>query len=213
MTVRILDFAHASEYITRIGQSSGPEGALLEADEQALLRRTLKRDGVEPVLKRLREVVASVPEQAEVATQGAYLETRVAQMAYQHFMAEGWPIGSGVVESANKLVVEDRLKDAGMHWAERNVNPLLALRNAVCNDRWQESWNVIEQAQREKVSAKRQEKRVTRQFSPPSLTPVTKSEAADEAVARTSDKPLAKPLHPWRRTWSIRRQREIAGSA
>jgi hypothetical protein len=32
-----------------------------------------------------------------------------------------------MVESANKLVVEDRLKGAGMHWADANVNPLLAL--------------------------------------------------------------------------------------
>ena len=53
-----------------------------------------------------------------------------------------------MVESANKLVVEDRLKGAGMHWAEANVNPMLALRNAVCNDRWEESWTVIEREQR-----------------------------------------------------------------
>jgi hypothetical protein len=45
-----------------------------------------------------------------------------------------------MVESANKLVVEARLKGAGMHWAQASVNPLLALRNAVCNDRWAEAW-------------------------------------------------------------------------
>jgi hypothetical protein len=62
----------------------------------------------------------------------------VAEMQYPRFRAEGWPIGSGMVESAHKLVVEDRLKGEGMHWADVNVNPLLALRNAVCNDRWDE---------------------------------------------------------------------------
>ena len=56
------------------------------------------------------------------------------------FQAQGWPIGSGMVESANKLVVEARLKGAGMHWSRASVNPLLALRNAVCNDRWAEAW-------------------------------------------------------------------------
>ena len=45
-----------------------------------------------------------------------------------------------MVESANKVVVEARLKGAGMHWSRLSVNPLLALRNAVCNDRWAEAW-------------------------------------------------------------------------
>ena len=27
-----------------------------------------------------------------------------------------------------------------MHWARKNVNPLLGLRTAVCNERWDEAW-------------------------------------------------------------------------
>ena len=52
----------------------------------------------------------------------------------------GWPIGSGSVESANKLVVEARLKGAGMRWGRHNVNPMLVLRNAVCNREWKHTW-------------------------------------------------------------------------
>ncbi len=62
---------------------------------------------------------------------------RCVRSSLPPFRAEGWPIGSGMVESANKLVVEDRPKGAGMHWADVNVNPLLALRNAVANNRWE----------------------------------------------------------------------------
>src|SRR5213080_123181 len=60
-------------------------------------------------------------------------------MQYPTFQAQGWPIGSGMVESANKVVVEARLKGAGMHWSRASVNPRLALRNAVCNDRCAEA--------------------------------------------------------------------------
>jgi hypothetical protein len=35
-------------------------------------------------------------------------------MAYAAFGEQGYPIGSGSVESANKLVVESRMKGAGM---------------------------------------------------------------------------------------------------
>jgi hypothetical protein len=54
--------------------------------------------------------------------------SRRRQIAYADFQIQGYPIGSGMVESANKLVVEQRLKGAGMHWARRNVTPMLALR-------------------------------------------------------------------------------------
>ena len=73
----------------------------------------------------------------------AYLEKRVTQMQYPRFQEQGWPIGSGCVESANKLVVEARLKGAGMHWQRENVDPMLALRNLVCSDRWSEDWPLI----------------------------------------------------------------------
>jgi hypothetical protein len=61
-------------------------------------------------------------------------------MQYPKFHGSGWPIGSGMVESANKNIVEARLKGTGMHWQRKNVNPMLALRNAVCNNRWRERW-------------------------------------------------------------------------
>src|SRR6266567_1520419 len=41
-------------------------------------------------------------------------EIREAHMHYPTYQAAGWPIGSGSVESANKVVVEARLKGAGM---------------------------------------------------------------------------------------------------
>ena len=69
-----------------------------------------------------------------------YLEKRREQIRYAEFQAMGYPIGSGAVESANKLVVEARLKGSGMHWARDDVNPMVALRNIVCSDRWEEAW-------------------------------------------------------------------------
>jgi hypothetical protein len=126
----------------------------------------------------VREWVRTSASDDDLATALAYLEARVAQMAYPQFQAEGWPMGSGMVESANKLVVEDRLKGAGMHWAEANVNPLLALRNAVCNDRWDESWTIIEREQRRTMRDKRQQRRTERQATRVSDAPPPGAAAA-----------------------------------
>jgi len=119
-----------------------------------------------------------------------YLRKRVDQMAYPTFRAAGWPIGSGIVESANKLVVEARLKGAGMHWARASVNPMLALRNAVCNDRWREVWTAS-------MTHMRKHGRIVRPITPtdpPELLP-SPAPAPEPPV-----QPLTpKPIHPWRR--------------
>lgn len=212
--VRILDFAHAAEYLSAIGQTVGSEGRVLEEADVARLRHALRHDGPEGVLNELRALSAAHPTLLELPKRLAYLEKRVRQMAYPQFVAEGWPIGSGMVESANKLVVEDRLKGAGMHWAEANVNPMLALRNAICNERWSEAWTVIEREQRRQVVVQRQTRRAARQAA--STPRVLEAPAVvDEPVGAepAPTEPVAKARHPWTRPWSIRRQRELVGAA
>ena len=61
-------------------------------------------------------------------------------MQYPRYQALGWPIGSGSLESANKGVVQARLKGAGMRWQRSHVNPMLALRTAGCLDQWEQAW-------------------------------------------------------------------------
>jgi hypothetical protein len=45
----------------------------------------------------------------------AYLVKRREQIRFAQFQAEGYPIGGGMVERANKLVIEQRLKVSGVH--------------------------------------------------------------------------------------------------
>jgi hypothetical protein len=137
---RILDFAHAAEHVALAGQAVAP------ADPTWLAPRLhrLKHEGPESLLaefhQQLDQTTALAQPPPEVTEALTYLDKRVALMQYPAFAAAGWPLGSGSVESANKLVVEARLKGAGMHWARPNVTPLLVLRNAACNDRWDEAW-------------------------------------------------------------------------
>jgi hypothetical protein len=86
-----------------------------------------------------------------------YFGKRLAQMAYPDFQAQGWPIGSGMVESSNKIVMQARLKGAGMHWEPSNVNPMLALRGEMCNERWEESWQHQQRWSKDHRQAHRQQ--------------------------------------------------------
>jgi hypothetical protein len=194
---RILDFPHAAQRICQIGEAVlGAEHASLRAWQTRQLHQ-LKHDGPEAVLDSLRSFAGAQLNVPLIAENLTYLEKRVAQMQYGDFQAQGWPIGSGMVESANKLVVEARLKGAGMHWSRLSVNPLLALRNAVCTDRWAEAWQQSA-AQIRRIGIKRRE--VQAKTEPQSTPAVQASPAAvtsEMAEPVTRRKPDAD--HPWRR--------------
>jgi hypothetical protein len=114
--MRILDFAHAADELTAIAQTSGLDGRVLAPVPLANLRHALKHDRPAALLPQLRTCVARQSANAELASRLAYLETRLVQLQYPQFLAQGWPIGSAMVERATRLLVEDRLKGAGMHW-------------------------------------------------------------------------------------------------
>jgi hypothetical protein len=137
--VRILDFPHAAEYVNAIGQAVQAAGGHLPVHWLSGVLHRLKHQGPQRVLEHLSWLAARYPSTG-IQEKLSYLQKREAHMQYPTYQAAGWPIGSGSVESANKVVVEARLKGAGMRWQDENVNPMLVLRNAVCNRRWHETW-------------------------------------------------------------------------
>ena len=153
--VRILDFAHAAEYINDIGQAVQAAGGRLPARWLEGVLHRLKHQGPARVLRHLSWLAARYPG-AGVQEKLTYLLKREAHMQYPTYQEAGWPIGSGSVESANKLVVEARLKGAGMRWGRQNVNPMLVLRNAVCNREWKQTWEASV-AQRQTLRTQRQQ--------------------------------------------------------
>jgi hypothetical protein len=141
--VRILDFAHAAGAVSLVGEAVRVAGGRLPAGWLVGVLRRLKHQGPTRVLTHLAWLAARYPSPAALE-KVTYVQKREAQMQYPTYQAAGWPIGSGSVESANKVIVEARLKGAGMHWRRENVNPLLVLRNAVGNRQWTQIWTTAQ---------------------------------------------------------------------
>lgn len=140
----ILDFYHVAEYL-------GEWAKLWEADpEQAeLLRQAwchqLKHEGGESVLATLRGLDLSGRSAAvrECHTRVVgYFENQVHRMDYPEYVAQGWQIGSGAVESACKSVVGLRLKGPGMRWSEAGANAVCHLRALFRSEKgqWEGFW-------------------------------------------------------------------------
>lgn len=137
--IRILDFAHAAQYLGHIAEQGQLAGYHVPKHWLSVVLHELKHEGPTRIMKHLARWDAHRPLPA-VTDALRYFGKRLEQMDYPRFQVHGWPIGSGMVESANKVVMQARLKRAGMHWEPGNVNPMLALRGELCNERWDESW-------------------------------------------------------------------------
>ena len=169
--IRILDFPHAVEYLAHASHEAFGAGTAATSEWLGIQAHALKHDGPDPVLAALR----ALPPGEQRDTALGYLEPRLAQLQYPTFRAAGYPIGSGIVESANKLVVQDRLKGGGMHWAPASVDPMLALRTVACADRWDEAWPRISTrlraVARERTRQLRADRRAARQAASPMPAP------------------------------------------
>ncbi|HLI09505.1 MAG TPA: ISKra4 family transposase [Ktedonobacteraceae bacterium] len=155
--VRILDFAHAAGYLGQIEEQAQLLGYHLPKGWLRVLLHQLKHHGPKRVLSHL-ECLEQRWSLSSISDALRYLRKRESQMQYPQFQADGWPIGSGSVESGNKVVMQARLKGAGMRWRASNVNPMLALRNMVYNDRWSEGWQQQQQWRKQSQNRRRQQR-------------------------------------------------------
>ncbi len=225
--VRILDFSHAAGYVAQVGQAVLGEGT---AEFKAWLATTLhelKHDSPDKVLQTLRDMQheleggAASPETLDTVRAAVqYLDKRRSQMDYARFQAAGYPIGSGSVESGNKVVVEARLKGAGMHWARPHVDPMVALRDVLCSARWEQDWPQIATRVRADHLKERHQRQRARwmqrravatasssvipilpaQLAPSKLEPVTGITVKHNALpSHQAKQPYRPPAdHPWR---------------
>jgi len=201
---RILDFPHAAEHINEIGEYLYGEHT---PESQAWLSEWLhhlKHEGPDHLLLEVQDLQSQYPTAEAISGNLAYLEKRKAQMQYPQFQAQGWPIGSGIVESGNKLVVEARLKGSGMHWAEEHVNSMLAIRNIICSDRWKEEWPKIETRLCQQTRLRRrhlhQSRIATHPLPPPPPKPLVDDRVLQALSTRLDqEKTSQKPKNnPWR---------------
>jgi hypothetical protein len=213
--VRILDFSHAASYISDIQEAVRARGYHLPAGWYEGVLHRLKHEGPDRILKHL-EWLAQRCHDPEVDKQWRYLSARKQQMQYPTYQQAGWPIGSGMVESAHKVVWQTRLKGAGMRWAPAHVNPMLAVRTSVCNERWDEAWQQGNEQHHRLRQLKRQQKAHPRlqallsdcllsllRLRPPTPKPTP---PVTPSVPRLQEPPATLPgssrpsaHHPWKR--------------
>lgn len=144
--VVILDFYHAAEYVGKLAKAWHPgQEEAAEVWRRSWCQR-LKAEGGGPVLAALRGLDLRGRSAAAKACHRdvvQYFENQVHRMDYPTYLAKGWQIGSGPVESACKTVIGQRLKGGGMRWGAAGANAVCNLRALFRSDKgqWEAFWS------------------------------------------------------------------------
>ncbi len=133
----ILDFYHAAQNVWK-GAAAWRDGRTTQARRWfGWARHRLRHSAPDGVLGDLAEAleVETLPDHARetLVKVYEYLERHRDHIDYATYKALGLPIGSGMVESACKWLIQQRCKGVGMRWSETGFDHLLPLRLAWVN--------------------------------------------------------------------------------
>jgi hypothetical protein len=136
----ILDLYHAAHNLWK-SAAAWLDGRTTQARRWfGWARHRLRHGNPDGVLADLAEAldVEGLPDTARdtLTTVYAYLDRHRAHIDYARYKALGLPLGSGMVESACKWLIQQRFKGVGMRWSEDGFNHLLHLRLAWVNGRF-----------------------------------------------------------------------------
>ena len=137
----VLDFYHAAQQLWK-GAAAWLDGRTSNARRWfRWARHRLRHGKPDGVLADLADALAveGLPPTARdtVRTVYAYLQRHREHIDYATYKELGLPLGSGMVESACKWLIQQRFKGVGMRWSEDGFNRLLHLRLAWINGRWE----------------------------------------------------------------------------
>jgi hypothetical protein len=137
--VQIVDFHHAAEHVAALAELVHPRDSRAWKALRRKWTAKLWNGNIDALIASARATIPrSKAKKARKAL--AYFETNRSRMAYDKFRANGYFIGSGVVEAACKTLVGQRFKGAGMHWSLRGLKCLLSIRTAILSRRYDHFW-------------------------------------------------------------------------
>lgn len=151
---QILDFFHASEHLWTVARTRFPtdEAGDATASEWVDQQKARLMDN------RIAEVIADIHrweprKEADRETRRkelGYLTQHAGRMKYKTYKDAGFHIGSGVMESSCRWVVQQRMKGAGMRWSRNGAESMLHLRTAWCS---RKNEDLIKAARRASMAA------------------------------------------------------------
>ena len=102
---------------------------------------SLLRSGkVKDLLDLIKKTPCKKGKEKKLEDAMGYFSSNMDRMDYGAFSACGIFVGSGVIEAGCKVIVGNRMKNAGMHWTKDNADKMINLRCAIRNGEFFDSY-------------------------------------------------------------------------
>ena len=151
----VLDFLHVMEKCWKAAHALHPEGS---PEATAFARERAERilaGGASQVVKGLRQIMTKrrlTGAKAKTLRGVAdYFYSNRSRMAYDIYLANGWPIASGAVEATCKTLVRDRFERSGMRWSPQGAEAMLKMRAIYLSGDLDEYWTFHMQQDQERL--------------------------------------------------------------
>ena len=148
-TEQVLDYFHATEYIS-LASDCIFRSKSKKAEWAGKMRHKLKheKNGAKEILKEFElndGKRMSDKKRKDLDRCITYFKNHMHQMNYTDYIKLNYPIGSGVVEAACKVIIKQRLCNSGMKWKREGAGSVLKIRCLNYSDtKWAQSWEKID---------------------------------------------------------------------
>jgi len=153
--VAIVDFYHAADRLWKVGRAlynaAGQERAAKRWSQKWIKNLYCGKVSIllQELVRHVPRIGTPPPECAEddprsvLHAAQSYFAHNAGRMDYARYRRLGYPIGSGVIESACRHIVGLRMKrTATMAWTEANAEAMVQLRCLCASDEWDTFWGL-----------------------------------------------------------------------
>jgi len=140
--IQILDWYHAMDHLWSTAHDLFGEENISKCEKWVnYLKDLLWAGKVDEVLRFLiKEGNRHKGNQTPICNLHGYFLSNRENMKYDVYREKRYYIGSGAIKSANKYIIANRLKQAGMRWSLPRANSMICLRSKYFKDDWDNFW-------------------------------------------------------------------------
>jgi hypothetical protein len=145
---QILDFFHASEYLTKVSKAvyknSVTREQWLDNACHTLKHETKGARVLQEEMRAFLKKKITKEKKEEISKAITYFSNHLHQMNYAEYISKNMPIGSGVIEAACKVIIKQRMCNSGMKWTDTGAKTVLLLRCFNETDgKWKQFWEKV----------------------------------------------------------------------
>jgi len=143
--VALVDFWHAAQHLNAAAAAAFGHGTAAATTWFEKWRHVLRHDpgGARKVIDALRYLLRKRKGADDIRVELGYFRNNRARMNYAQAASAGFPVGSGAVEAANKVLVTNRMKRSGQRWGHDGGKGVLTFRALLKSGRFDRAWAAI----------------------------------------------------------------------